>query len=173
MNLPVRTCTLNQELCRNVIGSQDDQSLDHAANVKEFDATAKVSDRATMATSPGSKWKKFEIMIKKISVSDAHAKYSDGETILIDVRQPDEWADGGRPEGAIGLTLQDPDFLAKLDQIVDGNKDKPVAFNCKGGGRSMKASELAVASGFTNISNVEGGFMSWVENKLPTDKGPF
>ncbi len=111
--------------------------------------------------------------IKTITVEEAQHLISSGAITLIDVRQHDEWNDGGRPQGSHGVTLQDPDFEAKVLAVLGGDYAKPVAFSCKTGGRSSQAAEKAKDAGHLDISNVEGGFLAWVEAGLPIDQGPF
>lgn len=113
------------------------------------------------------------IIIQQINVTDAYGRVLDKSITLIDVRQPEEWNETGRPKGSHGVTLQDPDFLDKVLQLVNGDKAAPVAFSCKSGGRSSEAVERIKAAEHTHIYNVEGGFFAWSEAGLPIDEGPF
>ncbi|MEL6111473.1 MAG: rhodanese-like domain-containing protein [Pseudomonadota bacterium] len=111
--------------------------------------------------------------VTALSVHNAHEAAQSGARILIDVRKPEEWADGGRPEGAVGLALQDPDFERKLAQITGADTDKAIAFSCRTGGRSSQAADRALAAGYTDVANVEGGFLAWQAADLPVDYGPY
>ena len=111
--------------------------------------------------------------IKQISVSHAHELTRTGAIILIDVREPSEWNDTGRPQGAHGIALQDPNHAKKLLKLVNGDRSKPIAFSCKTGGRSSIAAEAAQKAGHSDVSNVEGGFLAWVAAERPVDYGPF
>ncbi|MEM1193673.1 MAG: rhodanese-like domain-containing protein [Pseudomonadota bacterium] len=108
-----------------------------------------------------------------ITVHEAHEAIQAGTRILIDVRKPEEWSAVGRPAGALGLTLQDPDFERKLAAIVGGDTEKALAFSCKTGGRSSQAAERAAQAGYGDVANVEGGFLAWQAAALPIDTGPF
>ncbi len=75
---------------------------------------------------------------------------------LIDVREPNEVADGTLP-GAINIPLgQLPDRMAELDQ------SRRVVLLCRSGGRSTKAAEFLTASGFTDVVNLQGGMLAVV-----------
>ncbi|MGV6801532.1 MAG: rhodanese-like domain-containing protein [bacterium] len=111
--------------------------------------------------------------IGEISVNEAHGRLSSGDTILIDVRAPNEWHQGGRPKGSHGVTLQDPQFLTKVEEITGGNKETPIALICRSGARSMQAAALLARDGYNNVDNVKGGFMAWAGLQHPVDYPPF
>lgn len=70
---------------------------------------------------------------------------------IIDVRSPDEFADGAYP-GAKNIPVNVlPHRLADV-----GAKDKPVVVYCASGGRSAVAQQILKASGFTDVTNAGG-----------------
>ncbi|PIZ23967.1 MAG: rhodanese-like domain-containing protein [Comamonadaceae bacterium CG_4_10_14_0_8_um_filter_57_29] len=88
-------------------------------------------------------------------------------TLLIDVRQPDEYAQGHAP----GSTLIPLGQLAQRLPELAGYKNKPVALICHSGNRSSKAQQLLQQAGFTATSNVEGGMVAWQKAGLPVVMG--
>ncbi|RMB08612.1 rhodanese-like domain-containing protein [Eilatimonas milleporae] len=116
--------------------------------------------------------KKSATHIKRITVYEAHDLCAKGAITLIDVRGPDEWAKTGRPVDSHGVTLQDPDFLIAALAAAGGDKDRPVAFSCLSGKRSLQAAEKALAAGHTDIFNVEGGLLAWADARLPLARDP-
>jgi rhodanese-related sulfurtransferase len=84
--------------------------------------------------------------------------------LFLDVRQPEEYAAGHAP----GATLRPlPDlatWAAKLD------KHAPVMVMCRSGHRSMQAATQLVGLGFTDVTNVQGGFLAWQAAGLPIEK---
>ncbi|MBS1681456.1 MAG: MBL fold metallo-hydrolase [Bacteroidetes bacterium] len=73
-------------------------------------------------------------------------------TEVIDVRKPSEWA-VSHVKGAMFLPLaQMPSNVLHLD------KNKPYIVHCGGGYRSMTAISLMKREGFTNLTNIYGGF---------------
>ena len=70
---------------------------------------------------------------------------------IIDVRTPDEYADGYY-QGARNIPVNS--LLAQLDQI--GPKDQPVVVYCASGGRSSVAQAMLKASGFVDVTNAGG-----------------
>ena len=83
--------------------------------------------------------------------------------ILIDVRTPREFAEGHLP-GAENINIYDEDFK---DQFAKFNKQETIYVYCRSGSRSAKAQHMLQAIGFTNVINLEGGFLSWKAAKKP------
>ncbi len=105
-------------------------------------------------------------MIHEISVADAHeALKKDKNAKLIDVRTPEEFAQV-HAEGAIHIALNG---VSKAALAAAGITDKSAALYliCKAGGRSRQACMMLAAEGFTNLHNVAGGTMAWVNEDLP------
>jgi rhodanese-related sulfurtransferase len=77
---------------------------------------------------------------------------------LIDVREPDEWADSHIAH-AVHVPLGTvPDHL----DVFDG---APTYVICKSGGRSARACEFAADQGL-DVVNVEGGMLAWLDADL-------
>ena len=82
---------------------------------------------------------------------------------LVDVRTRAEWDYVGRIPGAVEIELltypgnrPNPGFVAELEDKV--NKDAPVLFICRSGGRSHTAAMLATQAGYSASYNVLEGF---------------
>lgn len=83
----------------------------------------------------------------------------DFQGLLIDVREPDEWAIANIP-GATLIPLGS--VQNHLDKLP---KDREILIHCKSGRRSARAVELLLANGFTDVKNVEGGIDAWLEEE--------
>jgi len=78
-----------------------------------------------------------------------------GEIVIIDVRQPEEYAVGRIP----GATLIPLGELAQRTNEVP--TDKPVVMVCRSGNRSAQAVQILQKAGFTNVHNMTGGMNAW------------
>lgn len=78
-----------------------------------------------------------------------------GEIVIIDVREPEEFALGRIP----GATLIPLGELAERTDEVP--TDKPVVMVCRSGNRSAQAVQILQKAGFTNIHNMTGGMIAW------------
>ncbi len=103
----------------------------------------------------------------RISVTEAKEKLDRGEAVMVDVREPHEYAE----VHASGVRLIPVNsVMGEVKQIRDFAAGKEVLFICKSGQRSALAAEFATAAGLEDLAlyNVEGGTLAWVEAGLPT-----
>ena len=90
--------------------------------------------------------------------------------ILVDVREPGEFAAGAIP-GAINLPLMSaPDALVLPEDEFEDRfgfakppKDADLVFYCKAGVRSASAAQIAVQQGYTHVSEYPGSWNEWVK----------
>ncbi len=83
------------------------------------------------------------------------------DALMVDVREPGEWAAGHAP-GAVHIPLGD--IPARLDELPVTDDSLPVV--CRTDGRSGRAVQWLVQQGF-DVVNVEGGMQSWVREGKP------
>ena len=81
---------------------------------------------------------------------------------LVDVRRPEEYADG-YIDTAVNIPLED--IMASLDQLPD--KDAKIVLYCKSGIRSAIATEALLMNGYTNALSMGGGYVGWTGAELP------
>ncbi|WP_151523886.1 rhodanese-like domain-containing protein [Serinicoccus kebangsaanensis] len=77
------------------------------------------------------------------------------DAVVVDVREPDEWAAGHAP-GAVHIPLGD--LPARIDELPETTRSLPVV--CRSGGRSGRAVQWLVQQGF-DVVNVDGGMQAW------------
>ena len=112
--------------------------------------------------------------IAEIDPKTAYEEAKKGELVLVDVRNPNEWMKTGLPEPAVPISLQDPQFLQKLEEATGGDHEKKVAFICASGARSGQVALALPQYGWKNVMNVAGGMTGsmrtpgWVQLGLPT-----
>lgn len=100
-----------------------------------------------------------------ISPADAEARVKAGTAVLIDVREPDEWA-GGVAEPALLCSFSDlRGPRAQWQAVLEGNRDKELILYCASGARSGVAAGMLRKEGF-NVVNA-GGFGGWRAAGLP------
>ena len=79
------------------------------------------------------------------------------DAILLDVRTPDEVAQGVI-KNAANIDFYDGSFMTALDKL---DKSKPVLIYCRSGRRSGVAMSKMSELGFTEIYNLQGGIIEW------------
>lgn len=103
----------------------------------------------------------------EISLDDLKKGLADGTVLLVDVREPEEYA-AGHIEGALfnPLSKFDP---AKLPRAPEGKK---VVLHCRSGKRSISAMEMAKLSGRGDVNtHYAGGILGWLADKQPVKTG--
>lgn len=99
-----------------------------------------------------------------ISPSDYVSQYqSTGAAhLLVDVRTPEEYADG-HIAGSVNIPLAE---LGNQLSLIP--QDIPVIVYCRSGSRSAQAATLLKDAGYTNISDM-GGIVGWVDAGYPVE----
>jgi rhodanese-related sulfurtransferase len=100
-----------------------------------------------------------------ISASEAASRVTEGKAVLIDVREPGEWADG-----VAGPALLCPlsDLRGDRNQwkdVLAAHRDKELILYCASGTRSGIAADILRREGFQAVN--AGGFAGWRGADLP------
>jgi len=101
------------------------------------------------------------ITYKDISIDELQSAFGKEDYILIDVRTPEEIANG-MIEGAKHIDYVSTDFK---DQINLLDKNQNYVVYCRSGGRSTKTSQLMQKLGFKNVANLEGGYLAFTDSQ--------
>lgn len=96
---------------------------------------------------------------------DAAEQARAGRLVLVDVREPAE-----RRELAPGVPSRHIPLGQLANRIGELPGEVPVAFVCRSGGRSARATRIAAAAGL-DARNVTGGMTAWSEARLPVVRG--
>jgi len=92
-----------------------------------------------------------------LEASEAPSRLSEFD-LLLDVREPDEWADGGigsPKKVALGRILRDINT-----EDLQSLKDKNLLVYCRSGNRSALACTALARQGF-KVTNLVGGIRGW------------
>lgn len=100
---------------------------------------------------------------KVISAVGAVSIMNQANCVVLDVREPDEYAKG-HIEGAYAITLT---RLAERAYELAEHKADPIIVVCQSGTRSPEACKILEKQGFTKIYNLAGGMTEWEDSKFP------
>ena len=104
--------------------------------------------------------------VTNLEVADFEAKATDPAVFLVDVRTPEEYAEG-HLRGAANLDCEAPDFLAQVQAACP--EAAAVAVYCRTGVRSAKAAKALAKAGFA-VCNLVGGIEGWQAAGKPVTK---
>lgn len=111
--------------------------------------------------------------IREVSAGEAAAaRKANPQTLILDVREPAEYACGHIP-GALHIPrgvlepkidLANPNREPRLS-----DRAQPVIVHCASGVRSAFAADVMQTMGFTNVASMSGGIQAWAEQGLPIE----
>jgi len=105
-------------------------------------------------------------MLKEATAEQLHRWMEDGKAVLIDVREPDEYA----REHIIGSRLVPLSGFDRADFTQD--KDKIAVFHCASGNRTQGAAQDLLATGFAEVFHLDGGIAGWKKAGYPVHFNP-
>lgn len=85
------------------------------------------------------------------------------DLVILDVRTPEEFSEV-HLEGATLMDFYDADFS---DQLATLDPDVPYLVYCRSGNRSGQTVAMMEDLGFSDVSNVDGGIVAWLDDDLP------
>jgi hydroxyacylglutathione hydrolase len=102
--------------------------------------------------------------LAQMTVDEAQRHWASHDLLLLDVRQRSEFADAHIPQTT---NVSAGRLAASLATIP---KDRPILVLCAGGDRSVSAASALRAAGFSEVSNLRGGFGEWSTHGYPAER---
>ncbi len=101
--------------------------------------------------------------IVEVSTDDAAARITAPGTVVLDIREPDEYE-----QGALADVVHIPrgHLEAQVEARISGH-DTPIVVYCAGGVRSAFAAKTLGELGYTNVVSMAGGFGRWKDEGKP------
>lgn len=93
-------------------------------------------------------------------------RVKNNDWMLIDVRSPEEFAEGHIP-GAVNMPY---DAIDDYINELEGNKEKPIIVYCRSGRRAKLAMKVLEALEFSEVMHLEGDMLGWSAAGLPVDR---
>lgn len=94
--------------------------------------------------------------IRECTPQQAAEQLAAGQRLVLDVREPDEYAAGHLP-GAVNIPRGVLEFRLSADPAL-ANAAQPLLVYCKSGGRSALAARVLQEMGYQQVLSVAGGF---------------
>jgi hydroxyacylglutathione hydrolase len=94
--------------------------------------------------------------IHQLSPSEVHEKIQNPDTVLLDVRSPDEYEEQHIP-GAVNILAMD--LRTRADEL---DPDRPTIAMCRTGHRSSLACSILKQKGFSDVYNAAGGLTGYI-----------
>jgi rhodanese-related sulfurtransferase len=132
-------------------------------NLIDYEAFCATSEEAGVASRKETLLSSGARVVPEVSVEELKAMRERGENfVLVDVREPREWAISDLPDSVkipLGSLPQSLEKLSREDDIV---------VYCRTGGRSGNAVQFLMQAGFAGAKNLAGGINKWAERIDPS-----
>lgn len=108
-----------------------------------------------------------------VEIAPADFAGNRGDAILIDVREPAEFAAGhiagaiNIPRGVLEFQVDAHPALACATDPALSHKELPLVVTCRTGGRAALATQTLLDMGFGDVRSIAGGVVAWQEAGLP------
>lgn len=101
--------------------------------------------------------------MRAVTVHNLKTTLDEGATVVIDVREPYEYAEGHVPGAELMPLMTVPQHIDALPT------DRPVYIICAVGGRSAQAAAFLATRGVDAV-NVDGGTGEWIAAGYPVER---
>lgn len=106
--------------------------------------------------------------VQEIPAAAVHDRLANGEALLLDVREPDEYRQG-HLAGAINIPRGMLEFKISADPQLQ-KLSRPIIVYCKTSGRAALSVVAMQSMGFANVVSLAGGFDAWAAEGHPVAK---
>jgi phage shock protein E len=124
-------------------------SADEAQNSDSTTVTGPDTTQTTSTTATG--------ISQDIDAAQFKAMLDSGNVVLVDVRTPEEYAEG-HIEGSLNIDYNSGNFETAIDTL---DKTKTTLVYCFAGKRGTGAREVMAQKGFAETYNLIGGYGQW------------
>ena len=103
--------------------------------------------------------------VPEIEPAQAPAWVEARNAVVLDVREPEEYASGHVPDALHIPQCQLADRLAEVP------RDRDVLVVCRSGSRSLRCAWFLKQAGYERVTNLRGGTLGWMDAGLPVEAG--
>jgi len=111
--------------------------------------------------------------VENLSPEQAAAEFSQGDALLVDLRDEPERREHGTIPGAVHVPRGMLEFRADPSSPYHQEGLRPerrVILHCASGGRSALAAKTLKEMGYSRVAHLEGGFKAWQESGRPVER---
>ncbi len=97
-------------------------------------------------------------VVQTLEQANLSDKLKEKDVVVVDVRTPEEVAEGYISGASHFINFYGDDFQTKIKSL---DSTKTYVMYCRSGGRSGKAAHFMIDNGFKNVFNLAGGISSY------------
>ena len=96
--------------------------------------------------------------MKNLTQAEWSASIPEENTVILDVRTPNEWAEGIIENAVLINILEPQSFMREIEKL---DKSKNYYVYCRSGARSGQACQVMNSIGINEANNLIGGILEW------------
>src|SRR2546426_3805684 len=101
--------------------------------------------------------------IREVDTAEAAEAAARPGTVVLDVREPDEYAQGAIPDA---VHIPRGNLESQVENRV-ADRSTPIVVHCAGGTRSAFAAKTLTELGYADVVSMKGGFNKWKDEGRP------
>jgi len=103
--------------------------------------------------------------VPEVTAADAPAWLQEHAPLVVDVREPSEYAEMHIPGARL---IPQAELALHLEELP---RDGELLLVCRSGSRSLRAAQFLAGAGFHHVTNLQGGTTGWAEAGHPVERG--
>lgn len=127
-------------------------------------AAALASGCAASGASTAPEGSTLAALASSVTVAEASALRDDGALVL-DVREPDEWAAGRIPDATL---IPLGELASRVGEL---ERNQRIIVVCRSGNRSAEGRDILLAAGYPAVTSLDGGMTDWAAAGMPVVTG--
>lgn len=111
--------------------------------------------------------------VTALTAEDVASRVSEGDTVVVDLREPAEIEASGKIPGAVHVPRGMLEFHADPSSPYhkpELDPSKPTILYCASGGRSALSAMTLKQLGYSDVSHLDGGITAWKEAGNDTEQ---
>jgi len=96
--------------------------------------------------------------MKNLTQAEWSSSIAENNTVILDVRTPNEWAEGIIKNAILINILEPQSFMGEIEKL---DKSKNYYVYCRSGARSRQACQVMNSIGINEANNLSGGILEW------------
>jgi phage shock protein E len=99
---------------------------------------------------------------RNVNVQTGYELYQQDDVFVLDVREQYEWDEYHIPDTTL---IPSGQLASRLSEVP---RDKKILVVCRSGNRSQAARDVLLNAGYTDVTSMDGGVMTWQQMGFPT-----
>ena len=123
-----------------------------------------------MATTASNMVSEAKQRVENLTVDQVARELEQGDTLLVDLREPEERVQQGTISGAVFAPRGMLEFWADPTSPyhrAEFDPSRRIILHCASGGRSALATDMLRELGYGNVAHLDGGLKAWKEAGHP------